>query len=381
VNATTLLTLGETSAAAPSTEPSPTGTMTLTIGDERLRAENVRDLYERTVAHLALHHVDPRPAVPFLIGRTRYLVNFAPKHANGTPFAAPVALGDLFFEANRNRDQAIAEVLRFLHRLGLEATSTDLPGTAPLDRVDLDVDELDADADDDATTRLGVELRGADNDPPTPIRGATVRRFFTALLDHLLARGADLDRIIPFKAGRIRHLLSDEPYHANGSLFDAKSTIERDGYFMNTAFSYDQAMLQARALCEQLGLQARALDGSDIEDRGAAVPLSIEIDGETIDADDVPAFLTAAIEALYTKGLLTEADIPYKSGRVRYLLSEIPTHDHGRAFIRPTEVYLDDHRYFIEANISRPGAVELIQRLLASKRPTAATTSPTPTDT
>ena len=97
-------------------------------------------------------------------------------------------------------------------------------------------------------------------------------------------------------------------------------------------------------------------------------PLRISIGNEVVEGEDVPRFLTGALTTLYARGLFVDGDIPYKSGRVRYLIAEVPTHDHGRAFIRPAEIHLGDRRYFIEANVSRQGALELIQRLLASKQ-------------
>lgn len=82
----------------------------------------------------------------------------------------------------------------------------------------------------------------------------------------------------------------------------------------------------------------------------------------------MPNFLEEVVKALFERGLLRPEDVPYKSGRVRYLIAEAPTHDHGRAFIRPVEVDIDGRHYFIEANMSRPGALELVQRLIASKQ-------------
>jgi hypothetical protein len=78
--------------------------------------------------------------------------------------------------------------------------------------------------------------------------------------------------------------------------------------------------------------------------------------------------LRQVILTLFEAGILQAQDVPYKSGRVRYLISEIPTHDHGRDFIRPVEIEVDGRRYFIETNVSRRGAVDLAVRLLASRQ-------------
>jgi hypothetical protein len=101
--------------------------------------------------------------------------------------------------------------------------------------------------------------------------------------------------------------------------------------------------------------------------RTCPVPLRLEIDGQTLQAEDVPEFLLKVVTALYERGSLSDADIPYKSGRVRYFVAESPIHDHGRAFLRPVEVSLGGRRYYIETNISRQGALEMVQRLVARK--------------
>lgn len=341
------------------------GVMLLRVGDDDIRATSVRDLFEKLAELLRRRGVVVTGAVPHLIGRTRFLVNFEPQHANGTAFAVPVNVGELYFEANRNRDQALTETLAFLHRLGLTASSPDIEGRREVDEEEgVGLDDNEA-----SSSMLGIEIRSDPADAPSIIRGTTVSKFFTALLDHLLDLGAPLEKKLPVRAGRIRYLLADEPYHANARRFD--TYIERDGYFMNTSFSYEQAMAHARMLCEELGLQATPLGGAADEPQDVSVPLRIEIDGQTFHADDVPTFLFEVVTALYEKGILSDADIPYKSGRVRYFIAESPIHDHGRAFNRPLEVYLGDHRYYIEANISRQGALELVQRLVARKSRTS----------
>lgn len=336
--------------------------MLLRIGDEEIRANSVRGLFESIAEFLLRKEISATAAVPHLIGRTRYLVNFKPEHANGTPFAVPVHLGELYFEANRNREQALSEVIDFLGRLKLTASSPDIE-----DGRDADVDDVaSTDESENSSSILGIEIRSDPADPSAVIRGTTVPRFFAALLDHLLWCGAPLDKVVPVRAGRIRYLLAEEPYHGNNRRFD--TYIERGGYFMNTNFSYEQAMAHARVLCEELGLHVTPLEGAADEPQDVSVPLKIELDGVVYLAADVPLFLLQVITALYEKGILTDADIPYKSGRVRYLIAESPIHDHGRAFIRPIEVSLGGHRYFIEANLSRQGALELVQRIIARKR-------------
>src|SRR5690606_363057 len=64
--------------------------MKLRVGDQELRPSSVRELFEHAMALLAERGIDPRPALPWLMGRTRYMVAKEPVHANGTPFALPM---------------------------------------------------------------------------------------------------------------------------------------------------------------------------------------------------------------------------------------------------------------------------------------------------
>ncbi|MFO7567101.1 MAG: hypothetical protein R6X02_30935, partial [Enhygromyxa sp.] len=93
-----------------------------------------------------------------------------------------------------------------------------------------------------------------------------------------------------------------------------------------------------------------------------------QIGDQTITADSVPSFFRVALTALFEQGILTAQDIPYKAGRVRYLISDVPIHDHNREFIRPLELELGGVTYFVEANVGRRLALEMIERF-ASKRP------------
>jgi len=375
----------EESDAKPTTVDTSDAIMTIQIGDEVLRADNLRELFTAVLQAIKARQRDASAAVPMLIGKTRYLVAYTPKHANGTPFAAPIEVDHLFFEGNLRREQALTETLRLLARLGITATSPDVEllledelddeldsdGADPETGGVIDLREDEVDDDDETTTsaRLGLGIDLASEEGPLRIEGPTVRRFFAALLDHLIARDAPIAEIVPVATGRVRYLLAEEPYHKNGRRFD--SMIERGGYSMNTAYTYDQALSAAALLCDKLDIQATVQDRppSAVEE---TTPLSITIGDEKIEAYDVPSFLREVVTALFDRGLLRPDDIPYKSGRVRYLIAETARHDHGRDFIRPVEVEFDGRRYFIEANVSRPGALDLVQRLIASKQASRA---------
>lgn len=337
--------------------------MLLRVSDEDIRANSVRDLFERVVDFLRKRRVQTSTAIPFLIGRSRYLVNTEPTHANGTSFAAPINIGDLYFEANRTREQALLGTMDFVRRLGLTASS---PGIEDRREVE-DDDGASIDEDESLASILELEVRTGSTESPRVIKGPTVPKFFASLLDFLLECGAPLDKEIPVPAGRIRYLLAEEPYHSNGRPFYAY--IEKDGYYMDTSYTYEQAVAQGARLCERFGFLA---DAKELVEEQPQVPLRITIGEQVVVGRDAPSFLSAAVTTLYEKGFLTDGDIPYKSGRLRYLISDDPTHDHGRNFIRPVEITLGGRIRFIETNISRQGAVEMIQRLLARKPPPAS---------
>lgn len=331
--------------------------LTLVVNDREIRAASVRELLVRVWSEIHAQKIDVSGSIPFFIGRTRYLVNWQPAHDNGAPFAVPIHVDDVYFEGNLTRAQALNEILRFLTQAGAEALSSNVEveyGDAgeseePVASMAYDVEER----------RLGVELHRDAGGQSIAIAGATVREFYTHLLSYLLDNGYDLSSIVPLEVGRVRYLIAEEPYHRNGRRFQA--IVSKDGYFMEASHTHAQAMANAVELCAKLGLQASSISGDE------RTPLRLEIGDRTVEGSDVPEFFTAALQAMYGQGLLTEQDIPYKSGRIRYFISATPTHDHGRDFIRPIEVQLGANRYYVEANMSRNGALELVQKLLASK--------------
>lgn len=363
-----------------SVEPEPgddDGAMVLRVGDDELRPDSVRELFERVMALLEARGIDPSPAVPMLIGRSRYLVAREPVHGNGTPFKVPMQIGGFVFEGNFRRVRALYEVIRFLEQLGLDASSPDfdqpsqddgsraLPGLGP--------DSSDEPNDEAGGERLAIDIFPPNQlaSDPVHVEGPTVRRFFAALLDVLLRHEAPLADVVPVATGRVRYLLAEEPYHRNDRPFD--SMVEREGYFMNTAYSYEQALSAAEQLCAKLGWPTQVQGRPDDAASDDAAPLRITIGDQVIEADGVPTFFRRAFVSLFEQGILHADDVPHKVGRVRYLISKTPTHDHGREFIRPVEVEVDGVTYYIESNVSRRGAIDLLERLLASKRGTSDT--------
>lgn len=345
--------------------------MILRVGDDELRGRSVRDLLTQVWELVIARGVDTSAVVPMLMGKTRYLVARTPAHANGTPFTIPIEVGEVVFEGNLKRNQALAEAIRLLRRLGLDASSPEIQPPRE-DEVDEDEDEvasseasavIDGDDGDRKRSELMIEITAPGADAPTRIEGPTVRRFFIALMDFLVRHDAALSEVVPVATGRVRYFMAEEPYHANARPFH--SMIERDGYFLNTAYSYVQALNAAKILLDKLGWPAKVQGVSSDDD---ATPLKVEIAGETVEARSVPSFFTVVFEKMFELGVLGPGDVPYKSGRVRYLISETPIHDHGREFIRPLEIEVDGRCYFVESNVSRQGALDLVERLIASKQ-------------
>jgi hypothetical protein len=345
--------------------------MVLRVNGRELRPSSVRDLFDQVMALLDKLNIDPDKAIPWPLGRTRFLFSTEPEHANGTPFKVPMQIGELWFEGNLARAQALAEVIRFLAFLGVDGSSPDIEQPRREGDSD-DHEEEEAESDDaddestasDRTPTLSIEVAAPGQAELLTVQGPTVRRFLAALLELLMQHDAPLDEVIPVATGRVRYLLSEEPYHANGRPFD--SVVERGGYYLNTNYTYEQAIAAAVQLCKQLGWRTRGASFEDLSER-ESIPLTVKIGEQSITAEDVPTFFRTALMAMFEQGILTAKDIPYKAGRVRYLISDNPTHDHGREFIRPLELELGGVRYFVEANTSRSFALQVIERL-ASRR-------------
>lgn len=340
--------------------------MQLLVGDRVLRPRNVRDLFKQLMATLVERKVDFISALPWTLGRSRYLAAQEPLHSNGTPFKNPIQVGSVAFEGNVGRVQALSETIRLLAHFGIEASSPDIeqPRSEPDTVEDVvesdDEDESESEVPEDAPTLL---VCPPGSDESFRVTGPTVRRFLAALLDILIEHGADIGSVAPVSTGRVRYLLAEEPYHRNGRAFDA--WIERDGYCINVAYTYEQAVAVSEQLCRALGWTV--LRPNDASRANGTEPLLLEIGDQTITADDVPSFFRLASAALYDQEILTQQDIPYKLGYTRYLIAREPRHENGGDFIRPIEVVLGGVRYWMEANVGRAQAVQLIERI-ARKR-------------
>jgi hypothetical protein len=325
--------------------------LTLRINDKDVSAPTVRLLLEQVWKEVVAQQIDVSASIPFLIGKTRYFVSSRPTHANGKAFSIPIEFGGYFFEGNLTRAQALNEAIRFLMQSGAKASSPN---------VEVEYETADESLDDSTTEsdeRLGIVIP-SETGPGEEITGPTVRRFYTRLLSYLLEQGQDLSRIAPVQVGRVRYVLAEEPYHANGRRF--QSTISQDGYFMETAYTHAQAVNAAHYICDRLGIYALRLD----QQEEGQVDLRVTIGAQSVSGSSVPEFFKASVKALYDEGVLRENDIPYKSGRLRYFISSTPVHEHGRDFTNPIEVSLGGATYYMEANVTRLQALKLIQKLI-----------------
>ncbi|MEX1361552.1 MAG: hypothetical protein AB1Z98_00375 [Nannocystaceae bacterium] len=335
--------------------------LVLSVDGIELRAESVRDLFEKAWALLDKRGIDARSRLPFRLGRTRYLVNVEPVHANGTPFGVMCPVGDVYFEGNLRRDRALREVERFLRDLGALKPASE--GRSLDSELGAEASEA-ASAEADTLVQRRLTISDIEGGGTLVVEGRTVKGFLGALIDVLVEHGAPIDSVLPVRAGRVKYFLAEEPYHADGQEFE--DALERDGYFVNVGFTFDRALELSRDLCRQLGLRVEAPEEPEAEEK-EEVALRVEVSDQVIEGKAVPAFLAAAVEHLWQRGLLSEEDIPLKVGRVRYLVAALPRHDHGREFIRPIEIDLGGQTYFIEANVTRRGALDMVRDILASK--------------
>ncbi|RKI28915.1 hypothetical protein D7Y27_40850 [Corallococcus sp. AB004] len=331
----------------------PLSELSLQINGRAVQAPTVRALLERVWMELQSQGIDVSASIPFLIGKTRYLISDRPIHANGKPFAISIPLGGYVFEGSLTRAQALNEIIRFLEKSGAKATSSNVeveyePSEEALDDSPSESDE-----------HVGIIIRDSTG-TEEEISGPTVRSFYARLLTYLIEHQYDLSEAAPIRVGRIRYVLAEEPYHANGRRF--QSTISQDGYYMETDYTHALAVKAALEVCKTLGIYAVPLSHED----NGQVELELNLGMHAVRGSNVPEFFKAAVKALYDKGLLVEKDIPYKSGRLRYFISSIPVHLHGRSFINPVEVNLGGATYYIESNTSRTNALDFIQKLFTS---------------
>lgn len=94
--------------------------ITITIHGTKIEASTVKDFYKKVFDYLAENQIDFQRLIPFRTGQTRYLINTEDKHINNTPFVNPYFYGGYFWEANKSRNGARLDILKFLKALNLD---------------------------------------------------------------------------------------------------------------------------------------------------------------------------------------------------------------------------------------------------------------------
>lgn len=109
-----------------------------------------------------------------------------------------------------------------------------------------------------------------------------------------------------------------------------------------------------------------ALGGA--KDPAEYVPLIIELsNGEAIKGKTVPEFFRAVLTRIEEDGRLEELELPYPSGRKRYLINRVPVHAMGGAFRNNGMEYVtNDGSLFMDVNFTRPNAVQVATQFLKS---------------
>lgn len=80
------------------------------IGDTRMTAISVRDLYLQFLQHMVNKNLiaNIAQAIPHRTSKQRYLIAKKAVHPNGNPFVVPVEFGGYFMEAHKNYENAMS---------------------------------------------------------------------------------------------------------------------------------------------------------------------------------------------------------------------------------------------------------------------------------
>jgi len=90
------------------------------LGDHRLQAVSVRDLYEQALKHFVEEQaVRLDRIVPFSTSRQRHLVAKSPRHPTGNSFVVPVKYKGYYMEAHKDYRNAVRHLGQLAGRLGV----------------------------------------------------------------------------------------------------------------------------------------------------------------------------------------------------------------------------------------------------------------------
>jgi len=353
----------------------------------------VRQLGQRGILERRADQV--KAALPFIVGRVRYLAHFEPTHSNGSRFSygVDVVCGGtpLWFEAAINGPVGLFHLSEFLRRCGFAVPVAETPHDAA------DEEQTPAGRSDRAlvlsiTDRDGAEL--------AECAGNSVRELFQdvfrVLLEH---RWKTLFAALPIAMGRRRNLAATAPFHRDDKPFTAPLKVERevdgvhDEIWVEVHLSREDALARITALCHDLELEcvtpeedelgpeagspeANLEDGDEAaRPTGGVDDESIELactltDGSRVSGRTVREFFTNALDLAARSHWLERLALPYavptRSQRSsgRYLLAATPEHANGKPFRSPMPWAWSGGLLYVEVNFVRRLALELMAGFL-----------------
>jgi gas vesicle protein len=104
----------------------------------------------------------------------------------------------------------------------------------------------------------------------------------------------------------------------------------------------------------------KEMEDDNVDEKFSISTLCIKIDGVIIKGNTVKDFYRQIIDYLISKNIDIDKEIPYATGKVRYLINFKNEHINGSKFTAPIKV----DKYFIETHKSKMGAYNDIFRFL-----------------
>ena len=86
--------------------------------------------------------------------------------------------------------------------------------------------------------------------------------------------------------------------------------------------------------------------------------------GKVLQGKSVRAFMKAVLDHCAAKGLLSNLELPYATGKKRYFIASEPVHPSSREFISVLEYVFGYEMLYMEINMARPQALNSARKLL-----------------
>jgi len=96
--------------------------VTVTIGNKRLHAGTVPDLYEKALRYIvdSGRSEELKNLAPYRTSNQRYLISLEPIHPQGNPFFVQVEVDGVYMEAHKNYATALKQLEELLRRLKID---------------------------------------------------------------------------------------------------------------------------------------------------------------------------------------------------------------------------------------------------------------------